>query len=234
MARRQHCDFFLTLGSTNEYPAKPTRTWSTGDWIRRADADHDSFRSALEWSLAQEEDDAAVRLAAALWRYWWWARPMEGCGWLERALAKGGPASPERLEARIGLGFLLPKSGRGSAEQGEEQIREALRLAIEAGAEMAAARARYFLAELMSRRAPDEAERLLQEALEAFQAMAPRSPPPGATTPSGGWPLPREIGDGRRPTSRMPSKRPAVKRRPNYCECTPQLAWRPLPRWTGK
>ncbi len=170
-ARRQHCEFFLTLGSTNEDPAEPTRTWSTGDWIRRVDADHDSFRSALEWSLAQEDDDAAVRLVAALWRYWWWASPMEGADWLERALAKGGAVSPESLEAHIGLGFLLPKSGRGSAEQGEQQIREALRLAVEAGVEMAAARARYFLAELMSRRAPDDAERLLQEALEAFQAM---------------------------------------------------------------
>lgn len=170
-ARRQHRDFFLTLGSANEDPAEPTRTWSTGDWIRRADADHDSFRSALEWSLAQEEHEDAVRLAAALWRYWWWARPMEGCDWLERALAKGGAATPERLEARIGLGFLLPKSGKGSAEQGEQQIREALRLSLEAGVEMAAARARYFLAELMSRRAPGDAERLLQQALEAFQAM---------------------------------------------------------------
>src|SRR6185295_3589151 len=78
---------------------------------------------------------------------------------------------PEGLEARIGLGFLLPKSGRGSLQQGEDELREALRLATEAGAEMAAARARYFLGELLSRRAPEEAERLFQEALRAFEAM---------------------------------------------------------------
>jgi len=173
-ARRQHRDFFLTVGSTHEDRAEPTRRWTTGDLIRRADADHDSFRSALEWSLAQEEDDAAVCLAAALWRYWWWARPLEGCDWLERALARPGTASAERLEALIGLAFLLPKSGRGSAQQGEERLREALRLAVEAGAEMEAARARYFLGELMSRRDPDEAERLLLEALEAFETMDAR------------------------------------------------------------
>jgi len=170
-ARRQHRDYFLTVGSTNEDRADPTRTWSTGDWIRRADADHDSFRSALEWSLAEDEDEAAVRLAAALWRYWWWARPLEGYDWLIRSLARVDTTSPEGLEARIGLGFLLPKSGRGSLQQGEDQLREALRLATEAGAEMAAARARYFLGELLSRRAPEEAERLFQEALRAFEAM---------------------------------------------------------------
>jgi predicted ATPase len=170
-ARRQHRDYFLTIGSTNEDRADPTRTWSTGDWIRRAAADHDSFRTALEWSLAESDGEAAVGLAAALWRYWWWARPLEGYDWLTRALARADGASPERLEALIGLGFLLPKSGRGSLQQGVGQLREALLLATEAGVEMAAARARYFLGELLSRRAPEEAERLLQEALNAFEAM---------------------------------------------------------------
>jgi predicted ATPase len=170
-ARRQHRDYFLTMGSTQEDRADPTRTWSTGDWIRRADADHDSFRSALEWSLAEGEGEAAVGLAAALWRYWWWARPLEGYDWLTRALARTAGASPERLEALIGLGFLLPKSGQGSLQQGEDQLREALRLATEDGVEMAAARARYFLGELLSRKTPDEADRLLQEALAAFQSM---------------------------------------------------------------
>ena len=171
-ARRQHRDFFLSLASTHEDPAEPTRTWSSGDWIRRADADHDSFRAALEWSLTQGDDEAAVRLAAALWRYWWWTRPAEGCDWLERALARpSGSASSERLEALIALGFLVPKSGRASIERGEELLRDALRLAVDAGVEMEAARARYFLGELVSQGAPAEAERLLQEALKAFETM---------------------------------------------------------------
>jgi predicted ATPase/class 3 adenylate cyclase len=170
-ARRRHRDHFLTIGSTQEDRIDPTRTWSTGDWIRRADADHHSFRAALEWSLAEGEAEAAIGLAAALWRYWWWARPLEGYDWLTRALAKGGGSSPDRLEALIGLGFLLPKSGRGSVGQGEDQLREALQLATEAGVEMAAARAGYFLGELLSRRSPDEAERLLQHALRAFETM---------------------------------------------------------------
>ena len=55
---------------------------------------------------------------------------MEGADWLERALAKGGAVSPESLEAHIGLGFLLPKSGRGSAEQGEQLVDGSLRHSV--------------------------------------------------------------------------------------------------------
>jgi predicted ATPase/DNA-binding SARP family transcriptional activator len=173
-ARRRHRDHFLALASTHEDPLEPTRKWSSGEWIRQVHADHDSFRTALEWSIAQGDDEAAVQLAAALWRYWWWTRPLEGSDWLERVLA--GPTStlsPERLEALIGSGFLLPRSGRTTVQQGEEVLRRALGLALEAGMAKEAARARYFLGELaISRGSPEEAEPLLNAALEAFEAMA--------------------------------------------------------------
>ena len=171
-ARRRHLDYFLALASTHEDPADPTRKWSTGNWIARAAADHDNFRAALEWSSAQGEQESTVRLAAALWRYWWMAHPLEGCDWLERALAGLAPTTPERLEAQIGLGFLLPRSGRVAAQRGEELLCDVLQLAIDAGQNMAAARARYFLGELaMSRGDPQAAEPLLHDALAAFNAM---------------------------------------------------------------
>lgn len=171
--RRRHRDFFLALASTHEDPVEPTRKWSSGEWIRQVHADEDSFRTALEWSIAQGDDEAAVQLAAALWRYWWWTRPLEGSDWLERVLA--GPAStlgPERLEALIGSGFLLPRSGRTTVQRGEEVLRHALGLAEETGMAKEAARARYFLGELaISRGRPEEAEPLLTAALQAFEAM---------------------------------------------------------------
>lgn len=171
--RRRHRDFFLALASTHEDPVEPTRKWSSGEWIRQVHADEDSFRTALEWSIAQGDDEAAVQLAAALWRYWWWTRPLEGSDWLERVLA--GPAStlgPERLEALIGSGFLLPRSGRTTVQRGEEVLRHALALAEETGMAKEAARARYFLGELaISRGRPEEAEPLLTAALQAFEAM---------------------------------------------------------------
>ncbi|HEY3240998.1 MAG TPA: BTAD domain-containing putative transcriptional regulator [Acidimicrobiia bacterium] len=172
-ARRRHRDFFLALASTHEDPLEPTRKWSSGEWIRQVHADYDSFRTALEWSIAQGDDEAPVQLAAALWRYWWWTRPLEGSDWLERVLAEPtSTLSPERLEALIGSGFLLPRSGRASVQRGEEVLRHALDLALEAGMAKEAARARYFLGELaISRGSPEEAEPLLNAALQAFEAM---------------------------------------------------------------
>jgi predicted ATPase/DNA-binding SARP family transcriptional activator len=171
--RRRHRDFFLALASAHEDPLEPTRKWSSGEWIRQVHADQDSFRTALEWSIAQGDDEAAVQLAAALWRYWWWTRPLEGSDWLERVLAKpAGTLSPERLEALIGSGFLLPRSGRTTVQRGEEVLRHALALALESGMAKEAARARYFLGELaISRGSPEEAEPLLNAALQAFEAM---------------------------------------------------------------
>jgi tetratricopeptide (TPR) repeat protein len=115
----------------------------------------------------------SASLAAALWRYWWWARPLEGCEWLERALAGPvGTVTAERLEALIGLGVLLPRSGRASIQKGEELLRDVVRLGLEAGVEGEVARARYFLGELaLSRGEPIEAEPLLRAALEGFEAM---------------------------------------------------------------
>ena len=113
-----------------------------------------------------------MQLAAALWRYWWWTRPLEGSDWLERVLAKpASTLSPERLEALIGSGFLLPGPA-GPRCSGEEVLRHALSLALETGMAKEAARARYFLGELaISRGSPEEAEPLLNAALQAFEAM---------------------------------------------------------------
>jgi predicted ATPase/DNA-binding SARP family transcriptional activator len=171
-ARRRHRDFFLTLASTQEDPHDRTRNWSTGSWIRLADSEHHNFGAALEWSFTEGDDEAAIGLAAALWRYWWWARPLEGCDWLERALpGPVGEVTPERLEALIGLGVLLPRSGRAPIQKGEELLRDVVRLGLEAGVDREVARARYFLGELaLSRGEPVEAEPLLRAALEAFES----------------------------------------------------------------
>ena len=170
--RWRHRDWFLTLASTHEDPTDRTRQWSTGSWIRQAGSDYDNFGAALEWSLAHDDGEAAIALAAALWRYWWWARPLEGCDRLERALSTAaGGMTPERLEAIIGLGVLLPRAGRGPIQRGEDLLRGALGLALDAGAAHEAARARYFLGELaVSRGDPVEAEPLLRAALDAFES----------------------------------------------------------------
>jgi len=75
------------------------------DWLARLEREHDNLRVALEWALNGEGDDApgppeaGLRLANALWRFWYvrgyW---QEGREWLGRGLAAIG--QPSRTVAR--------------------------------------------------------------------------------------------------------------------------------------
>jgi predicted ATPase/DNA-binding CsgD family transcriptional regulator len=74
----------------------------------RLDAEHANARSALTWLEAAGEADLALRLAAALARFWairgYYA---EGRGWLERTLAPGEPTvTPARVTALRAAGWL--------------------------------------------------------------------------------------------------------------------------------
>jgi hypothetical protein len=140
--------------------------------------------------------------------------------------------SPERLEALIGSGFLLPRSGRTTVQRGEEVHRRALGLALEAGMAKEAARARYFPGELaISRGSPEEAEPLLSTALEAFEAMdAPLSA--GWCHHALGWMA--MAADDRRPAQdhfEQVFKLAVEEGLPSCCASTAWRPWRRLPLW---
>jgi predicted ATPase len=94
--RWAHARFFLSLAEAAE--AELTGP-DQADWLNRLDAEHDNMRAALHWALDRANQDApesipdlALRLAAALWRYWWNRGFLaEGRSWLGRALAETPP-----------------------------------------------------------------------------------------------------------------------------------------------
>ena len=68
-------------------------------WLERLGADNDNLRAALAW-WADADPEAAMGMAASLWRYWYARGAMsEGAGWLRRALA-AGRQEPSRVRAR--------------------------------------------------------------------------------------------------------------------------------------
>jgi predicted ATPase len=101
--RERHAAFFLALAEQAEPELEGSRQ---GAWLDRLEAEHDNLRAALSWLLARRRSEPALRMGAALRRFWFaWSYLSEGIGWLERVLAEGDPAtSPARVKALEGLG----------------------------------------------------------------------------------------------------------------------------------
>lgn len=86
-ARRRHRDHFLARISHKE--SRPLFAEDVN--LVRVHADWDNFRAALEWSLAEGDVEESIRLAAAMWMYWWWTAHPGGRGWLERVCRLPAP-----------------------------------------------------------------------------------------------------------------------------------------------
>ncbi|HMA36361.1 MAG TPA: tetratricopeptide repeat protein [Chloroflexia bacterium] len=82
-------------------------------WLARLDTEHENLRAALAWSLERPDPLPALRLAGALWRFWWtygyWS---EGRRWLDAALAKAlGPPHSAWAKVLNGAGNLAWAQG---------------------------------------------------------------------------------------------------------------------------
>ncbi len=118
---RRHAEFF-----TRVVEAQP-RT-RTAEVVVELAEDEDNFRAALAFASGGREPELMLRLAGALWRYWWIRdQDIEARTWLEDANANGknGPA-PLRAEVLRGLGNVV--AGRGDPAWGRELEEEALGL----------------------------------------------------------------------------------------------------------
>ena len=79
-------------------------------------ADYPNLRAALEWSLLTNSE-AGLRLAGALWCFWWRKTMLaEGRRWLGAVLAAGADSRGSKGKALLGLAYLkrFSQSERGS------------------------------------------------------------------------------------------------------------------------
>jgi predicted ATPase/class 3 adenylate cyclase len=104
--RRLHAQYFLSLAEE----AKPRINEAERDlWRSRLEREHGNLRAALRWAMDSEDSWTALRLADALFWFWfhrgYWK---EGRGGLEEALGLPGASTPtaERAEALAGVGIL--------------------------------------------------------------------------------------------------------------------------------
>ena len=97
-------------------------------WLVRLEKEHDNLRAALSWARAQAEGEQGLRLAGALWRFWYTRGYFgEGQDWLEAVLAASGKvASEARAKALNGAGVLA--YGQGDCERAAALHEECLAL----------------------------------------------------------------------------------------------------------
>jgi predicted ATPase len=65
---RRHAEHYLRLAEEAE--PNLIGIGSHAEWLDRLESEHANFRAAMHWLEASGETDHALRLAAALWRFW--------------------------------------------------------------------------------------------------------------------------------------------------------------------
>lgn len=108
--QQRHAQFFLNLAESAQ---RGLRGRDLRSWQDRLEADLANFRVALTWWLDKRNADGALRLAVALWDFWYWRGHLsEGRSWTERALSLTEPASPRlRAEACWAAGIFAHHQG---------------------------------------------------------------------------------------------------------------------------
>jgi predicted ATPase/DNA-binding CsgD family transcriptional regulator len=158
--RRRYAAYFVALAEEAE---PKLTTVEQMIWLERLEADHNNLRAVLSWSLGVGEPETALRLGAALSRFWFVrGYTNEGLGWLEEALslsAKG--AEPLRARALNGAGHLA--WSQGDLDRAQALREESLALSRQAGDKREIANALNGLGIVTRRRGNFEAARDLHE-----------------------------------------------------------------------
>ena len=133
---RRHAEWFLALAERAEPFLKGSEQ---PVWLQRLEDDHDNLRKSLDWFFEHDEPELAVRLAGALWLFWYMhGHVSEARRWLRRAL-DACPDEPSELRAKVlgGAGYLASEQGENDEALG--LLEESLSYAKEVGATAAAA-----------------------------------------------------------------------------------------------
>ena len=155
--RAAHADLFLAL-AVEAVPA--LRFDADVAALERVETEHDNLRAALRWSLETGDAPRAVRLGAALARFWLVRGHLsEGRRWLDAALALDATNAPPGPRARALWGAGILAHFQNDYEMAAARFRESLALARAIGDREAEANALSGLATTVGRHHDPEAAR---------------------------------------------------------------------------
>lgn len=160
--RGRHAAYFLGLAEE----AEPNLRGSPGDWLDRLEREHDNFRAALDRLEASGDNEIALRLAAALWRFWYLKGHLaEGRRRLESVLPTDERPTAARAKALNGAAVMAVNAGDTAAAK--LRADEALALHRNLGDAWGAAYSAFMLGN-----AEDDAgsaQRLYEESVRVFR-----------------------------------------------------------------
>jgi predicted ATPase/transcriptional regulator with XRE-family HTH domain len=94
--RERHLDYYIALAQRADAHYYSTEQI---EWLDRTELERDNLRSALRWSLDSGRSVEALRLAVALWAFWYKRLYVhEGLQWLREVLEQAEDA-PQKLRA---------------------------------------------------------------------------------------------------------------------------------------
>ncbi|MFL5962278.1 MAG: ATP-binding protein [Gaiellaceae bacterium] len=97
--RRLHADYLLELAARAEPELQGA---DQAAWLQRLALEHENLRAALTWEADVGEDAMLLRLASALWRFWFIRGHLtEGRAWLTRAVERREGAEPAALAGAL-------------------------------------------------------------------------------------------------------------------------------------
>ncbi|MDR7422919.1 MAG: adenylate/guanylate cyclase domain-containing protein [Armatimonadota bacterium] len=172
--RRRHTATFLALAEA----AAPrlVRPEAPG-WLDRLEREHDNLRAAIGWALEQGDAETALRLGAALWRFWQMRGHVhEGRERLRAVLAMPGArqasAYPAAVEAAGGIAYW-----QGDFEGARAYYEEQLAIARAAGRPADVAGALYNLAftHIVPQTGIDVGRAQLEEALALYAQLGDKT-----------------------------------------------------------
>ena len=167
--RRAHASYFLNLAEQAE-PA--LRTPEQPLWIARLEDELPNLRAVLDWSLEGGEPEIGLRVAGAL--YWFWFlrnHVSEGREWFERARAGG--TTPAFAAAKAAIGAALFAWRTEDYRASERFADDALALFDSCGDRWGVALTVHHLGHIADDRYhdPDRSIALLSESLDRFAAI---------------------------------------------------------------
>jgi predicted ATPase/Tfp pilus assembly protein PilF len=172
--RARHARFYLALA---EEAAPHLRDSQQLAWLRRLESEHENLQVALTWAFERGEAEVGLRLAGALWRFWYIKSYLtEGRNYLLQLLSLPQGETPATVRARAmnGAGSLI--YNQGDYDLAESLHEECLQIARDTGDRQGTAGALNNLGLVAkARNSYDHAYSLFEEALEINRATGNRS-----------------------------------------------------------